>query len=297
MPLNFLEDREIQKRDVEGFKAFQRHGPMTREYLLALLGMKSDPTHFRKRIRSFCPLDFHESVNQPFYMPRFQKNGMWRYHSRVFDISASCREWLKREGYPYRDYGPRGENGRHRYMRASCSASLEIAAREAGWRYLSIDEFIDRDGLPQATYANPLRFHLGGDRYLELDGLFNAHTQKEYRTHAIEADRGTERIRSTNKDQTSVEQKIPGYDTIIENGLFQRQWGIEAMNEVLFVTTTEARRDSVLDMIREVSRFPEWYLVQHQPLFGDDEFKAAPILRGLFTGAWHGVNGSVFINQ
>lgn len=297
MPLDFLEDRAIQKRDIDTFRAIQRHGPMTREYLIALTGQEKDTTHYRKRVRSFAPLDFHESINLPLYMPPGQKNAMWRYNKRLFDISASCREWLKSQDLPYRDYGPRGEHFRHRYMRSSCTGSFEIASKEVGWRPLSIDEFIDREGLPQTTYDHPLRFHLGKDHYLELDSLFNAHTQKEYRTHPLETDRGTERIRDTNKKQTSVEQKVPGYDTIIEHGLFERQWGIETMNEVLIVTTTEGRRDSILEMIEKRSRFPEWYLVQHQPLFGDEEFKIAPIMRSLLMDEWHSVNGPIFINQ
>jgi hypothetical protein len=86
-----------------------------------------------------------------------------------------------------------------------------------------------------------------------------------FRFCAVEIDRNTESSERKDKDQTSMEDKLQGYDQAFSDRAFKDQWDVPNLT-VLIYTTNERHAQNILELVRRL-RNPKRFLVCSNPMF------------------------------
>lgn len=289
--LRFAPPAPVEKRIVltEGdylmFEAIDRHGPLPTHYLYEL--QKAERRNYHKlqyRLTQF----YNGDAGGPFLTrPPRQFNAFEaRYQHVVYDLAPRAKAALASRGKLGLPKA-RSNDFVHDLMASCAMASIELAATQAGIRFISRHEFL----------KGPLSLPVGG-KNLAPDDLFGLqYPDGGKRYFAFEADRGTERITTTDESQTSFGKKILSYLTILEKRLFT-QWGITNLH-VLTLTTMPGRAQNLRQFVQDQRhpRFTDRFGFAVEPCFGArygtsfEEFWRMPKEPLNLFGEWQSVGG------
>jgi hypothetical protein len=249
----------------------------------------------------------HECI--PFtYLSRPPQQELTRkadYNQLVYDLNENAIEALEERGLlsPYR-LARRSAWWVHDFMSSCVAASIELAAREAGHRYLTLDDIFGHEACPQETRQapNPLSLPLTLGRHLVPDDLFGIEfpgQPKKFRCfYAVEIDRKTETLRgaaTTKKKPPTIREKIEAYQEAIEHRLYSRQWGIRNLR-VLIVTNNAGHARSIAEVIAETIKdrdLHKRFNIKSKAEFGT-VWKVPGVMRDLYEEPWHQPGGGLF---
>lgn len=249
-----------QERDLRYCEAIQRHGPLSSTYLFDFTRHLAENRNQHQKRLTLLANEDRTPHGGPYLVRPWQQ--FQTIHARsnpvVVDLARAGRALLREHGLLARHAGPPGGPYLHRFMTAAITASIEIAAREAGIRYVSQEEILVRQTCPEATRLarHPLAFPLPDGGHLVPDQLFGleypvASGGKRYRFFALEADRGTEPLRPRDRSRSSILQKLDGYLHVRRRESFREQFGIPNLL-VLVVTTSVDRMEAMIALTAEI---------------------------------------------
>lgn len=286
-----------QERDILYFEAIQRHGPLPSTYLYELTKhLASNYNQHQKRLTLLA--NEERTPHGGRYLDRpwqqFQTVNA-RSNPVVAELTPAATALLRERGTATRYAVPPGGPSVHRFMTAAITASIELAARDAGVGFIDQEAILRRHSCPEATRAarNPLAIALRAGGVLIPDQLFGLEYpgpdgKPRYRFFALEADRGTEPIRPRDLERSSIARKLAGYLEARQTSAFHERFGIPNLL-VLTVTTSATRIDSMLALLGTLTgASPEGaagMLFKSRPEFGR-YWQSPPVMGDLFTDPW-----------
>lgn len=120
--------------------------------------------------------------------------------------------------------------------------------------------------------------------------------RKTYRFFALEADRATMPVVRSSLRQTSYLKKILAYREIAARQIYQSQLGLPNLL-VLTVTITDRHRDSIVQLVQELTGGSKMFLFKTMSSLGDFQSAPSPSPQ-LLTTPWRRAGfGSLHINQ
>src|SRR6266567_2907706 len=201
----------VHDADMVVFEALHRHGPLPTPYLHEFAKhLSRNRNAFQYRLTKLYN-GAEKSAALLSRPPQQFASYEARYQHVIYDLTRASRALLaERDTY----YAPeKADPFLHRFMGACVSASIELACREAGIRYITKEEILSRQTCPETTRrsSNPLAINTG-DKTLIPDDLFGLqYPDKSYRFFAVEIDRNTESIERRNLTQNTFGKKIDYY--------------------------------------------------------------------------------------
>ena len=299
----------LQPRDLLWFEKLHRHGPLSSTYLHAFSeNLCRNPQRARNRLTDL----YNENSNPHggFYMDRppqqFQTLDA-RYQDLVYDITPCAEEALKEDGRFRKDAPKPTGPWVHRYMVSSIAAAIEIETlKDPSLRFVFQDEILERAEVPlrfPVEYRNRATKKLDKAE-LVPDGIFGleyrlSDGRKRYRFFAIEADRNTEPIRSSQFARKSYYRAVLQYREFVGRGVYKDILKMTVPLLVLNVTTNPTHLQSLVDLVAEVSGGAgnTFMLFQATPSFGR-VFKPPALLPHLLHGSWQRAgHGDFHINE
>jgi len=297
----------LQPRDILTLEAIQRHGPLPAHYLYEFTKqIAKDELGQRKRLKDL----WNENLNphKGFYLDR-PRQQFQTYFARsqplVYDLADAGRDALEQLGILNHYAVPPAGGFTHALMTACITASIELAARKAGCRFIAQEEILRRSP-PDTRHAKfPLAlpssishaFPRGGgltihrsDRSTIPDQLFGIDYGGKASFFALEADRGTEPVARSNLDQNSYLRKILSYRAINRTEAYKTRFAVPNLI-VLNVTVSPARMANILDLVQDVTIKSDGsygisnFMVQCVPDFAT-YLRVPPLLPHLFEAPW-----------
>jgi hypothetical protein len=170
----------------------------------------------------------------------------------------------------------------HDHMASDIAIDIEIGARKAGVAYKSHIDILSVAPLSTRMRKNPLQIPvtLNGERQsVEPDALFSING----RVFALEADRGTESVKSV------IVEKILAYREIVATGVIDAYLGVDNLR-VLFATTSRRRMHYVMVELAKIARNGKSTMFGFRADEAFDDFLKSPMPTGrLFTAPWERV--------
>ncbi|HEY2032894.1 MAG TPA: replication-relaxation family protein [Rhizomicrobium sp.] len=247
----------LTPRDLEIFRVLSRYRYLRSTYLHAFAGGASE-TRFKERLGDL----FHEGyIDRPAKQWEFASA---RHLPAIYEIGARAKRVLVEsaictdEGATYLGSGAARQFA-HAVLICESLASFEIGSqRSADLRFIPGCEICAR----KADRSEQSKSHRSEQfaRTLVPDGLFGleyrAAGKSLYRFFALEIDRGTMPIARSDSNQTSIYEKLKGYQQIATLGLQQERWGIPNLL-VLMVTSTEDRKADMMRKCASLGHAPQ----------------------------------------
>jgi hypothetical protein len=179
----------------------------------------------------------------------------------------------------------------HRFMGATVSASIRLAAENHGCRYGTKEDIFTHPKCPEATTnaPNPLALPIWSataGKCLVPDDLFVIqYPGSKPRFFAVEIDRRTESIASDTA-KTAYGRKLHGYIAAIKNRLYHRHWGIPGLT-VLTVATNPVHLRHMLRYFQSLNepQLANHFLFKSKSHFGAN-WEVPPIMHDLFAEPW-----------
>ncbi|MEQ1882279.1 MAG: replication-relaxation family protein [Burkholderiales bacterium] len=285
------------------FEAIDRHGPLPTHYLYEFTKhLRRDFTHLQNRLTEFYNGDqvggkAGSYLNRP---PRQFAGFEARYQHMVYDLAPRAKAALAERGTLARHSLRCGGPFLHQLMSACVGASLEVAARDAGVRYIAREEIISHPKCRKPREAlNPMAIPLPGadQRTLIPDDLFGfQYSGGGFRFFAIEIDRCSESIESNRRTKNSFSAKIAGYQQILAQGAHTQWWGIPNLT-VLTVTTNRTHAANLIDYIRRQDQYLDRFAFAVEPSFGANWRVPKHILADLLHLPWATAAGAKDIGK
>lgn len=274
---------ELQERDLQAFEAVHRHGPLPTHYLYEFVrSLSKDRTAFQQRLTKL----YNGTASTPplLVRPAQQHASFYaRCQPLIYDLSPFARAVLAERGRL--TLAPaRTDHFLHRFMNACVGASLELAVRQDGKRYLAEHDIFTHGG------AGELAVPVGSGRLIP-DRLFGIDLGGRYRFFAVEIDRNTESLERRSLAQNSFAQKIEGYAEILNRRLYKSHWDVPQLM-VMFVTTNAVHMENMMHHVEDHA-LAKHFLFKVKPEFGVN-WSVPPLLPDLFTEPWLQPDGSPF---
>lgn len=283
-------------RDLVWFRKLHEHGPLASDYLHAF----TEKTHRNpKRARERLTDLFNETATPhgDAYLDRpIQQFATidGRYHTLVHDLTDAGRAALQdSDGSLAENIAATGP-WLHRHMVASITSSIEIGTlHRPDLRYIPQSELLRRRNVRMAV---PVHYRDPGvskarEILLEPDAMFGLAYETDagprYRIFFVEADRGTEPLRSKLRSRKTISTMLLAYRSLIEGGHYKTHFGLNAPTLLLFVAATPGRlitAGKAVEKIRGKASWP-WFLMQRVPGFGP-VYQPPGILSGLMDEPW-----------
>jgi len=261
----------LTERDYEWFSAIHRHGPLPTSYLHNFTKDRWTDYHMASRRLAIL---FHEAGMIDRAFKQFETLDP-RSNELVHSLSQSGIDVLK-EASLYSSYAPApGGTFKHQLMVSCITASIELGAREKGWRYIPQHELLER---AQTELAVDI------DGLLRPDALFALEIDGKYLVFFLEADRATEPL-DTKNIRKSFRHNLEQYRKLIGHGQYKEKFKLKAGALLLNITVSEKRRDHMVKMIEELYAKECTYILNHYlPEFGS--FFKPPQVINLLDVAW-----------
>lgn len=261
----------LTERDFEWLSALHRHGPLPTSYLHSFT--KDRWRDYRMASRRLALL-FHEAgvIDRP--SRQFETLDP-RSNELVHALSPKGIDILKEAGL-HSDYAVvPGGPFRHRLMVSCITASIELGAKERGWRYIPQHKLLER---AQTTLVIDI------DGLLRPDALFALEMAGKYLIFFLEADRATEPL-ETKHIRKSFRRTVEQYRELIGQGRYREKFRLKANALLLNITVSKVRLDHMMRMIDEVySKACPYLLNYHLPEFAS-LFKPPPVM-DLLGAVW-----------
>lgn len=262
------------------------HGPMPTRYLYeAAKHLRQNYTFHQKRLEKL-----HSRHNTPHGGPYLYRPGGQKHVYRAdrqditHDLTPIGKEAVfARTGMLY---PKRIDPMHHRFMNACCTASIRLAAQEAGLEYVRLKDILGRHTCPQETREakNPLALKTAKGVLIpdDLFGLaYPGEKKRTFRFLAVEDDRATETL-------DLIEQKFECYLDAMRKHLYEGHWGIPNLM-VLVITTRNLRKQNMLDLLEELTakdpELRELFLFKVRPEFAE-EWLTPPVMKDLLMEPW-----------
>lgn len=283
------------ERDLLWLRKLAEHGPLPSSFLLAFSqGSHASEKRARERLTDL----FHEDntldggpyLTRP---PQQLRTLDSRYNQLVYDLAPAGTRALGRTGQssdpPAAPSGP----WLHRFMTSCITASIELATLERDdLSYIPQSEILTRAGAElrcHVTIAAPDTSYRY-EKDLIPDALFGLryHTAKgdRFRFFAVEADRATEPVTSSNWNRKSFERNLLQYGAYVAGGAYRDHLNLTAPLLVLNVLSDEQRVQRMVDFVAR--RYPKgnaFMLFQVWPDFGP-VFRPPQPSPALLMGSW-----------
>lgn len=277
------------------FEVLQRHGTLPTNFLHAFAGGNHNS------LQLALTNSYNES-NNPHGAPYLERPWQQfqsfnaRYQPVIYELTDTGRLALSDHGKLDKYAQPITGHYIHRFMTACITASLELAATEAGFRFISQEEIFKHDKCPESTRQakNPLELPALMSTLIP-DQLFGIEYQGKFRFYALEADRNHETIASKELAKNSYGRKIKGYSEIFGNKIYKTVWGIPNLR-VLTVTTNTSHMHSMISYAKENTLDASPFLFACKSEFGRD-WKVPGLLKDLFCEPWLTTADPYYINR
>lgn len=286
----------LTEADYLMFEVIDRHGPLPTGYLYAFTcHLRRDFSHLQNRLTELYNGDLAGRklggwLARP---PQQFANFEARYQHLVHSLTPrALAELGERERFS-RFSCARGHFV-HQLMTACVGASLELAARAQGNRYIPREEiFAHANCLAAKQSARPLAIPLGGaDRNAIIpDDLFGyQYADGRYRFFAMEIDRHTESIVRSGDMRGTISAKVAAYQEILGRMLYREWWGVPNLT-VLTVTTSRRHADNMLQHLCGNGAHADRFAFAVLSSFGADwRVPKAPFLH-LLSDPWMTASG------
>ncbi len=271
----------IQDADILVFEAINRHGPLPSNYLYQFTKhLRKDESQLKNRLTEF----YNGDMDGPYLTrPPQQFAGFHaRYSHLVYDLAPRAERFVYDK--------PAGKSAfLHQLMQACVGASIELTAPSQGYRYISRHDIMTHSKCPEDTRlsANPMAIPLPLSNTLIPDDLFGLQgADGGFDFYAVEIDRNTESIERKNLEYNTFSKKVAGYLKVLDNRLFNTQWGIPNLN-ILIVTTNATHAENLLAYIRK-QKHPKAkkFAVAVVDTFGPNWRVPREVLSHLLTEEW-----------
>ena len=297
----------LQPRDILTLEVIQRHGPLPSHYLYEFTKhIAKDLFGHRKRLKDLW--NENHTPHKGFYLERpIQQFQTYFARSQylVYDLADAGRGTLKQLGKLNRYAMPPSGGFTHALMTACITASIELAARKAGYRYISQEEILDRAPASTKTAKMPLAlptdishsvkkngasYTYRSDRPTIPDQLFGIDYGGKASFFALEADRATAPVERYNLTQNSYLRKFLCYRAINRTEIYKEHFGIPNLI-ILNVTVSITHMQNIMNLVHELTLKPDGsygisnLLFQCVPDFAT-YLRLPPLLPYLFTEPW-----------
>ncbi|WP_417519747.1 replication-relaxation family protein [Minwuia sp.] len=264
-------------RDLLWFRKIHEHGPLPSSYLHAF-SAREHRSEKRAKERLTDLFNEAETPHGGTYLSRPLQQFRTidsRYNQLVHDLTPASLAALKQAGlhsdHVSRPSGP----WLHGFMTACITASIELAtlARDdlsfiPGWQVL------ERAGAP-LRFPTPIRDPGTGRTVIKdliPDALFGLQyltsEGPRYRFFLVEADRGTEPMRTANGNRKSWMRSLAQYRAYVGGGLYRDHLRLTAPLLVLIVGTEERKIDRMVRLTRNEGSAEPWLLFTALEGFG-----------------------------
>ena len=248
-----------QPRDLLWFEKLAEHGSLPSSFLLEFA---KDTHRSDKRAKERLTDLFNEkrTPDGGTYLTRPPKQFETldaRYNQLVYDLSPASLAALSRAGCPIR---PRRSGPWWHSLMVSCiTASIELACLErSDLGYIPQSKILTRAGVG-LRWPTKITEPASGAIYVKdliPDAVFGLEyltsIGRRYRFFALEADRATEPLQSTEIHRKSFLRHLLQYEDYIERGGYREHLKLNAPMLVLNVTTSAARVERMLALTGEL---------------------------------------------
>jgi Replication-relaxation len=245
----------LGERDFAILAALERHGPLPSTYLYEFA------KHLARNYKGHQQrlTDLYNEDNTPhrgFYLHRPEQQYASinaRYQPMSYEITERGRQALRDKAIPRQMWQPPNGPYLHRFMTSCITASIELATRESGLRYLSQADIFGHPKCPACLVAtdNPLALHYAAGAVIP-DALFGIDYGGKFRFFALEADRKTETIVSEKSRSKSFIKKLESYIQVLEQQSYRGVWGVPTLT-ILTVTTSEQHMKTMIGELRRLT--------------------------------------------
>ena len=290
----------LRERDYQCFAALERHGPLPSTYLYAITKhVARNFKGFQQRLTDLYNED--NTTHQGFYLERPEQQYASinaRYQPMSYELTDDATRALRGRGIPVQSFELANGPYLHRFMTSCLTASIELAVKAAGHRYISQADIFTHAKCPKdvLTRDHPLALPCS-DGVIIPDQIFGIDYGGKYRFFALEADRKTETVVSTKASAKAYAKKLESYLDVLRDQSFRDVWGIPSLS-IVTVTTSKAHMQTMMaalaDMtdVRQTTRF----LFKTQAQFGK-YWTVPPVLGGLFIESWQRVTTPLDISS
>lgn len=268
----------LDDSDLDVFEAIHRHGHLPTHYLFEYTDKKNFNS-FQHRLTRL----FNGTENGEHYLVRPEKQ--WEsldanYQYTVYDLHLNAQMLLSSKGR-FSPHIQRGDPFVHRLMGACVGASIELACKTLGLKYVSRHDVLNRKG-------NAMKLPLAHN-WLVPDEVFGIGYGDSHRFFAVEIDRATEPIHRKSLEQTDFGKKLVAYLEVMRNRTYKEEWDIPGM-VVLTVTTNETRAKSLMEEVRKLDPvLSKRYLFKVVEHFGTP-WRIPPVLSDILE-PWDSAHG------
>jgi Replication-relaxation len=288
-------------RDFELFAALERHGPLPAPYLHAFTKHLARNYKFHQQRLT----ELYNEDNTPhrgFYLQRPEQQYASmnaRYQPMAYELTSLGHQALRHNAVPRQIWEHPNGPYLHRFMVACITASIELACKQQGIRFVSQAEIFSHAKAPieLKKMEHPLALPCG-DGAIIPDQLFGIDYGGKYRFFALEADRKTETIVSTKAVAKSFANKLKRYAYALDHQTYREVWGIPTLT-ILTVTVTSPHMRTMVDQVERVvrdDRLAARFLFKSKPEFG--KYWTVPdIMTDLLTTPWERVGTPLNISK
>lgn len=294
--------QSLTDRDLLWFEKIHRHGALPSTYLIAYsrhLGYTAD-----KRALDRLTDLFHEAATAhkaPYLDRPFQQhNTQLLYQPLVYDLRPAAKRALQ-EIERWQDFAPAHATGmwwHHDFMLSCFTASIELSclAEPDDFQFMFHDEICARIGR-QLCFEVEYKDANGKTRRQDLkpDRAFGIKYLKSNTTRyfLVEADRGTETVKSTDTGRKRLLDNDLQYRQFIGGLEYKQALQYEGGIVLLNIMTSERRMRNIMALVK-----PSNYMAfKALPVFGR-VFRSPPVMQELFTQGWERPGrAGFFINQ
>lgn len=266
----------VHEGDMAVFDAIRRHGPLPTPYLHAFAdscNKNKNSFQYRLTLHYNGGVETAPLLSRP---PEQFRSFKARYQHLIYDLSKASKLLLQERGMRC---VIRTEHFVHQIMNACVGASLELACRVPGTRYIHADEILART-------QNPLAIKVGGKTIIP-DALFGIqYKDGSYRFFAVEVDRSTESIERADLSKNTFGKKLEAYLALLSARTYKDHWGVPNLM-VLIVTTNETHKRNLIAHLDKLtdSKLKERFLFKTKQEFGIN-WEIPPIMTDLLIEPW-----------
>lgn len=277
------------------WRAIDRHGPLPSHYLIDFQKeVRSAATHIKNRLTELCRGSREQGV---LLRAPEQQFAQFNAHARhkVYELTPASRLLLAERGMLGRHSPGTSHHWLHQLMQACVTASIELAATERGYTFITRDQIFAHAQCPEATRKarNPLAIPITSTTHLIPDDVFGLYVpDRGYQFFLLEIDRNTESIERKELGQTAFGRKLDAYRDILEERIFARWFGFQKCS-VLTVTTNATHAENILDNVRKTQSptLARRFAIAVQPDFGRN-WRVPPEVLPLLNEPWLTATGT-----